>query len=414
MVKIKNYTNEDLDFIQNNYQNITVKQLAAKLGKTESSIYNAVQKLGLKKQKHKPWTEAENDFLIQNYMSMSAKDMAIQLRRTYASVNTQLARLNLVVHKAWTEQEVDFLKNNFDKKTHKELGEILNRTEQAVRAKCFDLNLYKKEVPWQDWEIEFILNNYREMTKREMSKYLNRTETAIHLKCSKMGIKSSPYTCNYHYFDFIDTEEKAYWLGFLTADGWISKNEEANAGVVGVELQYGDIKHLKKFNKSIQGNYQITDRWRTCSISTNKEKKNHLCVLRIFSLTMYDSLVRLGFTNNKSFDCFIPVIPQNLTRHFIRGYFDGNGCFSFSKRFLGVSFVTASEKLKNELVNCLKQENIEIKEYNHITEYGTTVYRPTINRIKDKIIFLDWIYGDCNIYLDRKYQKYLQVKEYYS
>lgn len=51
MVKIKNYTNEDLNFIKNNYQNITIKQLAAKLGKTESSIHNAVQKQDLKKHK---------------------------------------------------------------------------------------------------------------------------------------------------------------------------------------------------------------------------------------------------------------------------------------------------------------------------------------------------------------------------
>ena len=362
MVKIRNYTNEDLDFIKNNYQNMTVKQIAAKLNKTNTSIYNAIQKLGLKKQEHKPWTKVDNDFLLQNYMSMPVKNIADKLGRTCASVNSQLARLNLSVHKAWTEQEIDFLKNNFDKKTHRELGEVLQRTEQAVRAKCFDLNLYKKEVPWQDWEIDFILKNCREMTNREISEFLNRTESAVHLKCSRLGIKRSPYTCNYHYFDFIDTEEKAYWLGFLAADGWIGKNDKANAGVVGVELQYGDINHLKKFNKAIQGNYKITDRWKTCSISTNKEKKNHTCVLRIFSLTMYNALVNLGFTNNKSFDYSIPLIPQELIRHFIRGYFDGNGCFSFSKHRLNVSFATASEKINIELIGCLKQEGIDIKD----------------------------------------------------
>lgn len=414
MVKIRNYTNEDLDFIKNNYQNMTVKQIAAQLNKTNSSIHNAIQKLGLKKQEHKPWTKADSDFLIQNYMSMSVKNIADKLGRTCASVNTQLARLNLSVHKTWTKQEIDFLKNNFDKKTHRELGEILQRTEQAVKAKCFDLNLYKKEVPWQDWEIDFILKNCREMTNREISEFLNRTESAIHLKCSRLGIKRSPYTCNYHYFDSIDTEEKAYWLGFLVADGWIGKNDKANAGVVGVELQYGDINHLKKFNKSIQGNYKITDRWRTCSISKNKEKRNHSCVLRIFSLTMYNSLVNLGFTNNKSFDGDIPQLREDLVRHFVRGYFDGNGCVCYTTKSFVVNFTTASKKICDKLIEILKKVGFNAKLYQYNNENQTIMYRPYISSFKDKLAFLDWIYKDCNIYLDRKYQKYLQTKEYYN
>lgn len=34
--------------------------------------------------------------------------------------------------------------------------------------------------------------------------------------------KNKKYTCDSTFFNVIDTEEKAYWLGFLMADGFIT------------------------------------------------------------------------------------------------------------------------------------------------------------------------------------------------
>ena len=48
MIKIRNYTNEDIEYIKNNYNELTTKQIAQVLNKSESSIYNAIRKLGLK------------------------------------------------------------------------------------------------------------------------------------------------------------------------------------------------------------------------------------------------------------------------------------------------------------------------------------------------------------------------------
>lgn len=295
-----------------------------------------------------------------------------------------------------------------------ELSKVLGRTEGAIRAKCFDLNLFKN-TPWTDDEVEFIKNNYMEMKTSEISQILSRTMSAIELKAKRLGLKKYPYICDYHYFDEIDTEEKAYWLGFLTADGWINKNDKTNSGVTGIELQYGDIDHLKKFNKSIGGNYQITDRWKTCPISTkDPEKKHHMCCIRIFSITMYNTLKKLGFGNDKSFDCQMPTLPENLVRHYIRGYFDGDGCFCFTNQSFGVSFITASRALCDGLVQTLTLSDITTSTSITVSDFGTTMYRPEIHKLGDKIKFLDWIYQDCNIYLDRKYKKYLKVKEKYG
>ena len=413
MIKIKNYTNEDLDYIKNNYQNLTVKQLTEELNKTENSVYNAIRKLGLKKQKHSKWTDEEIIFLKDNYINMTSEELSNYINHSVDAINAMKDRLNLIKNKDWSNDEIQFLKDNFETTLFCDLSNILGRTEGAIRAKCFDLKLFKNN-PWTEYEIDFVKNNYMEMKTKDISKILNRTVSSIELKASRLGLKKYPYTCDYHYFDNIDTEEKAYWLGFLIADGWISKNEKSNAGVVGIELQYSDNDHLKKFNKSISGNYKITDRWKSCSLSKDKGKKYHTCVIRIFSLTMYNTLVKLGFSNEKSYDYSMPKLPHDLTRHYIRGYFDGDGTLCYTNKTFKVNFTTASFLLCRDLLSVLHNEDIDIKYRTYINDFGTTMYRPEVDSLNNKLKFLDWIYVDSSVYLDRKYKKYLKIKNCYN
>lgn len=413
MIKIKNYTQEELEYIKENYINMTAQELAAKLNKSIGSINNVTRKMGLIKQQHNKWSNEEIAFLKNNYLNMTSEEISHYVNHTVDAINTMRDKLNLVRNQNWSNEEIQFLKNNFESTLFSELSQILGRTEGAIRAKCFELKLFKN-TPWSDDEISFVKENYMEMKTIDISQMLNRTASAIELKARKLGLKKHPYTCDYHYFDEINTEEKAYWLGFLTADGWINKNDKSNAGVTGIELQYGDLNHLKKFNKSIGGNYQITDRWKICSLSDNKEKKHHLCCIRIFSLTMYNSLVNKGFAKNKSYDFHIPSLREDLIRHYIRGYFDGDGCFTFTNKSFHINFITASKILSDDIVSVLKLNNLNVIVNQYVNDFGTVMYRPDIYRQQDKINFLNWIYKDCNVYLDRKYKKYLKVKERYN
>lgn len=414
MIKIKNYTEEEIQYIKNNFSNMTVKQIATSLNKKESSVYNVIRKLGLIKQEHNRWTDEEIGFLKDNYINMTSDEISCYINHSVDSINTMRDRLNLVRNKNWSNEEIQFLKDNFESTLFSELSKVLGRTEGSIRAKCFDLDLFKNS-PWTDDEIKFVKENYMEMKTSDISQMLSRTMSAIELKAKKLGLKKYPYTCDYHYFDEINTEEKAYWLGFLTADGWINKNDKNSAGVTGIELQYGDINHLKKFNKSIGGNYKITDRWRPCTISTSDQKKeHHMCCIRIFSLTMYNSLANKGFTKNKSFDCGIPYLREDLIKHFIRGYFDGDGCLCFTNKSFHINFTTASKTLNDDISRVLKFENFNIVESTYVNNYNTTIYRLDLSRQQDKINFLDWIYQDANVYLDRKYKKYIKVKKYYG
>ena len=150
--------------------------------------------------------------------------------------------------KRWTDKETQYLKDNYDKKNFAEISAVIDKSEGAIRAKCFDLGLIKKDK-WNEEDIEYVKKNYSIMPTKDIAKILNRTESAVQIKARRLGLKKYPYNCNYRFFETIDTEEKAYWLGFIASDGWISINKNTNSGTVGIELQVSDIDHLKKFNK---------------------------------------------------------------------------------------------------------------------------------------------------------------------
>jgi hypothetical protein len=121
-----------------------------------------------------------------------------------------------------------------------------------------------------------------------------------------------------HYFDIIDSEEKAYWFGFLAADGWISKSK-----AIGLSLHPKDTEHIKNFSVAVGlgGEYLVNSR-------------DEPYVL-FKSVVMWDSLVSKGFTLTKSKDLVIhgDVVPIDLKRHFWRGMIDGDGSLPVAIRY---------------------------------------------------------------------------------
>lgn len=320
--------------------------------------------------------------------------------------------------KRWTDEETQYLKDNYDKKNFAEISVVIDKSEGAIRAKCFDLGLIKKDK-WNEEDIEYVKKNYSIMPTKDIAKILNRTESAVQIKARRLGLKKYPYNCNYRFFETIDTEEKAYWLGFIASDGWISINKNTNSGTVGIELQVSDIDHLKKFNKSIEGNYRITTRTRECNISTSPNSISEECCIRIFSRIMVTDLQNQGVSTNKTFDYKFPILKKELMPHFIRGYFDGDGCVRIRNRNLAsgkigrypvCDIVSANYDFLNDLRTFL-YENFEICSYIYLEKHSGC-HRLYIHKNEHTIKFLNYIYGDANIYLDRKYKIYLEIENY--
>ena len=106
-----------------------------------------------------------------------------------------------------------------------------------------------KKIVFSKEQIEDIKKLYNEYNSQASigRKYNCSAQTIMRL-LEKEGIKSRgnrKYSFNENIFDEIDTAEKAYWIGFITADGYV--NEEKN--FLTIKLQYRDKNHLKKIDK---------------------------------------------------------------------------------------------------------------------------------------------------------------------
>lgn len=256
---------------------------------------------------------------------------------------------------------------------------------------------------WTEEEISFLKDNYKSMTYKQLSEYLNRSKTAIDLKINRLGLKKEKYTYNHDYFACIDTADKAYWLGFIYADGGIFVNEKLNSCELSIKLQLCDINHLKKFNKSINGNNQISIFDRRCNLNDNYYQG---CQIRLYSEKIVHDLEKQGVCQNKSLVIEMPNIPEYFISHFIRGVFDGDGCITKSnhvngKSYIRCDFTSGSKKFLEQLRKKLYEHNIS----SYICNDHDNVLRLVIGGMKNCDTFLKFIYNDANIYLDRKYEK---------
>lgn len=201
---------------------------------------------------------------------------------------------------------------------------------------------------------------------------------------------------NPNVFDKIDTEEKAYWLGFIYADGNISY--EGNRFEINLSIK--DITHLIKLKNFLEYEDDIR-------VETHKEFGTEICRLSVRNKILWESLNNKGCTPRKSLTLMFPNLnifnDLKLINHFIRGYVDGDGSLGIynnreSLSILGTeSFLIKIQELlkidgyiRNKSTENFKNEAFELK-------YSSLKARK-VARI---------LYENSNIYLERKYNIYI-------
>lgn len=193
-------------------------------------------------------------------------------------------------------------------------------------------------------------------------------------------------------FNKIDTEEKAYWLGFLYADGSVGSKEDK----IELGLAEKDLKHIEKFRDFMN----ITNK-----ISYREKTKSYRMSFR--SAQCKQDLISQGCTPKKSLTLDFPnenQVPKHLIRHFIRGYFDGDGWFTNTESCFQVGII-GTEKFIKGFLNSVENINKENKNFDVHREDG--VKRYIFGAYDDVLNFLIWIYKNSNVYLERKYANYL-------
>lgn len=190
-----------------------------------------------------------------------------------------------------------------------------------------------------------------------------------------------------HYFDVIDTEEKAYWLGFIMADGCNNENR-----ILRVTLNNRDRKHLEKLRKSLKSNAPI------------KMERGNMCTLTVSSKILMQGLSKHGVIPNKTFATRMPDIPKHLVRHFIRGIFDGDGCITLSKDLKRAAVDIAGTKELLEQIQAVLIEELCLTKTKIIQTKSIFVLRyGGVNQPKK---IGEWLYKNATIWLDRKHDKF--------
>ena len=193
-------------------------------------------------------------------------------------------------------------------------------------------------------------------------------------------------------FEKIDTEEKAYWLGFLYADGSVGSKEDK----IELGLAEKDLKHIEKFKTFMNINNKISYREKT---------KSYRMSFR--SAQCKQDLINKGCVPKKSLILNFPnenQVPKYLIRHFIRGYFDGDGWFTNTEKCFQVGII-GTENFINGFLDSIENIDKKNKIFDVHREDGAKRY--VFGAYDDVLNFLNWIYKDSNIYLERKYNSYL-------
>lgn len=238
----------------------------------------------------------------------------------------------------------------------------------------------------------------------KLAKQFNTSTDTIYKILERNNIKrrsnkqnSRIYKADDNYFCQIDTEEKAYWLGFLYADGYITSS--GSSKLLGISLKSTDKSHIEKLKLALQTDYPINTYTGKTQYGTVEYSR-----LLINSEKIFDSLNKIGMTERKSLSLVFPNLQEDLRIHFIRGYFDGDGSWTKDKKSsLGYSFkLCGTKELLTEIALIL---NINLHLYKRYKDDKNNYYI-SVSGSNKVFTIMNLLYKDANIYLQRKYERY--------
>ncbi|KKN22665.1 hypothetical protein LCGC14_0912750 [marine sediment metagenome] len=206
------------------------------------------------------------------------------------------------------------------------------------------------------------------------------------------------YLLNENIFKECDTAEKAYWIGFIMADGNISHRDDEKHYRLKIRLQKRDKNHIEKFLKFLSSNVPIKE--------TNYNNNPPTAGVEINGKKLVNTLEQYGIVPRKTGKEQIKNIPEQYYPDFIRGYFDGDGCLALSKRYrkrnsLAFFLACASQKFLQEVQDILLKEcnltKTKIIQQNNCysLRYGGNLQVPRI---------FNYLLQNSDVQLERKYK----------
>ena len=189
-------------------------------------------------------------------------------------------------------------------------------------------------IIWSENQIAYIIEEYnKNHSVPTIAKLFGVSGDAVRRVLRQNGIKvlsltelaHEKFPRNSDFFETIDSPKKAYWLGFLYADGYVSTEN-----TIRINLGKIDEGHIVKFYDAIQATNH--------SVKYSEKRMNGKIYEQAYGglrdSKMVSDLANLGCVNKKSLTLTFPTeeqVPNFLINHFIRGYFDGDGSIHWTQ-----------------------------------------------------------------------------------
>jgi len=293
-------------------------------------------------------------------------------------------------------------------------GHSLRATGQAFtihHTTVLDI-LRKNDIPRRAWNPPRSLSEMQEeeigrlyldgATGPQLANQFKVSAKTVYKALSENDIKVRPFGNSYivrndHFFDTIDTESKAYWYGFIAADGCILQDRRTLV----ILLAHKDKKHLAVFRDTISATHPVMD----------VKSHSFYARIRVHNPPLIGGLIKNGLCPNKTHKLRWPIhFQSNMLNHFIRGYVDGDGGFYVTpnkhRKAPNISFNVTSfegfiESLQNHLMQICNLSKTKFSRRRKGIKSPTLRY---CGRLQVKRIF-DYLYKDATIWLPRKREK---------
>lgn len=255
------------------------------------------------------------------------------------------------------------------------------------------------------------LNQEKGIPIPELAKLYNIKQTYIYgylhrrkISSNKMIQDRRQNKPNDDFLEIINTEEKAYFLGIMMSDGYINTS---------ITRKYT----YKKFGIFLKDEDVIKKLANILGVKYTFRKDQKMFGFNVISEKIITKLESFGITKSKTYKILnVPNIDKSLIRHFIRGYFDGDGSISIRSsrpNQVQVYICGICKSLLEEFSKILNNEGISSKLYTEVRnkENKQDMFTLRITTHKDRCLFFEYLYKDSTIKLERKYSKY---KNYYD
>lgn len=352
------------------------------------------------------------------------KQIAEQLNISTVTVRKYLKENNLIQPKVpkYTQEQMRELAPELAKKYNS--GTSLSQLSREYGVTGTTIGKYIRELGEEvynkhnyisyDIEEDIVPLVQQGMSLTKIAQKFSTSRNTLSKKLKELGYEvinhQNETKFNDKIFDKIDTEEKAYWLGFIYADGYIDSSpldpNKKSKYQFELSLKESDVKHLYKFNSFMQHN---KNNIKIGKVNLN-DKTFFRCRWNVANKHLWETLNNYGCTPQKSLTLQFPeesvFKDKSLIRHFIRGYIDGDGCISHicsnsSKTHLSpiISVLGTKEFLQKlqqllGVTGCMRLNN-DSNQVTYALQFSSNISR----------YLCSLLYDNCTIYLDRKYSR---------